>query len=36
MPYIPASSATKMGEIMAMNVPVVVNKRWNDVDTFKN
>lgn len=27
-----ASSATKMGEIMAMNVPVVTNRGWGDVD----
>jgi len=31
-----ASSATKMGEIMAMNVPVVVNEGWGDVAYFAN
>lgn len=27
-----ASSATKMGEIVAMNVPVITNKGWGDVE----
>lgn len=29
-----ASSATKLGEIMAMGVPVVVNRGWGDVDSL--
>lgn len=29
-----ASSATKLGEIMAMGLPVVVNGDWGDVDLF--
>jgi glycosyltransferase involved in cell wall biosynthesis len=31
-----ASSATKMGEIMAMGVPVVVNGGWGDVEILKS
>lgn len=31
-----ASSATKMGEIMAMNVPVVTNRGWGDMDAVKS
>lgn len=31
-----ASSATKMGEIMAMNVPVIANKGWGDIDHMAN
>jgi glycosyltransferase involved in cell wall biosynthesis len=27
-----ASSATKLGEILAMNIPVIVNKGWGDID----
>ncbi len=27
-----ASSATKMGEIMAMNVPIITNKGWGDAE----
>jgi len=29
-----ASSATKMGEIMAMNVPVITNPGWGDAETI--
>lgn len=29
-----ASSATKMGELMAMNVPVITNKGWGDVESI--
>jgi len=29
-----ASSATKMGEIMAMNVPIVMNKGWGDAEAI--
>jgi glycosyltransferase involved in cell wall biosynthesis len=29
-----ASSATKMGEIMAMNVPVITNRGWGDAETI--
>jgi glycosyltransferase involved in cell wall biosynthesis len=31
-----ASSATKMGEIVAMNVPFIVNKGWGDVESIVN
>ncbi len=31
-----ASSATKMAEIMAMNVPVVTNSDWGDINKFSN
>ncbi len=30
-----ASSATKMGEIMAMNIPVITNLGWGDVEKIK-
>lgn len=29
-----ASSATKLGEVMAMNVPVVTNAGWGDIDRY--
>ena len=28
-----ASSATKLGEILAMNVPVITNKGWGDIES---
>jgi glycosyltransferase involved in cell wall biosynthesis len=31
-----ASSATKLGEILVMGVPVVTNKSWGDVDLLEN
>jgi glycosyltransferase involved in cell wall biosynthesis len=31
-----ASSATKVGEIMAMNVPIIINAGWGDVDMLYN
>jgi glycosyltransferase involved in cell wall biosynthesis len=31
-----ASSATKMGEVMAMGVPVITNKGWGDIEFFMN
>ncbi|HEY5826012.1 MAG TPA: glycosyltransferase [Cyclobacteriaceae bacterium] len=31
-----ASSATKMGEIMAMNIPMITNGGWGDVDEYSN
>lgn len=31
-----ASCATKMGEVMAMNIPIIVNEGWGDVSYFLN
>jgi hypothetical protein len=31
-----ASSATKMAEILAMEIPVVTNSGWGDVDVFSD
>jgi glycosyltransferase involved in cell wall biosynthesis len=30
-----ASSATKMGELLAMNVPIITNAGWGDVETIR-
>jgi glycosyltransferase involved in cell wall biosynthesis len=30
-----ASSATKVGEFLAMNIPIVTNKGWGDIESFE-